>query len=109
MDSEKIILLLINIVGGAAVIGSYVLGLHGKTGGADALWGGVPAKVRPVYTVSMILSAIGYLAVLFYLFFVLKPGEVIDRWVWIRPVLPDLPSDLDTLRLVDAAHERLCE
>jgi hypothetical protein len=77
MDPQKIILLLINVVGGAAVIGSYVLGLRGKTGGADALWGRVPTKVRPVYTVSMILSAIGYLAVLYYLFFELVPDEVL--------------------------------
>lgn len=77
MDPQKIILLLINVVGGAAVLGSYVLGLRGKTGGADALWGGVPAKVRPVYTVSMLLSAVGYLAVLYYLFFGLTPDEVV--------------------------------
>jgi hypothetical protein len=76
MDPQKIILLLINVVGGAAVLGSYVLGLRGKTGGADALWGGVPAKVRPVYTASMVLSAIGYLAVLYFLFFRLVPDEV---------------------------------
>jgi hypothetical protein len=77
MDPEKIILLLINVVGGAAVLGSYVLGLRGKQGGADALWGGVPAKVRPVYTVSMFLSAVGYLAVLYYLFFGLTADEVV--------------------------------
>jgi hypothetical protein len=76
MHAETIILLVINIVGGAAVIGSYVLGLRGESGGANALWGGVPARIRPVYTVSMILSAIGYLAVLYFVFFELVPDEV---------------------------------
>jgi hypothetical protein len=77
VDILKIILLLINILGGAAVIGSYMLGLRGESRGSNALWGGVPARVRPVYSVSMILSAIGYLAVLYFIFFKLVPSEVV--------------------------------
>ena len=77
MGAQKIILLLVNILGGAAVIGSYILGLQGESGGANALWGGVPSAVRPVYAVSMVLSAIGYLAVLYLLLFRLVPGDVL--------------------------------
>ena len=77
MSVQKVILLLINIVGGAAVLGSYVLGLRGRSGGANGLWGGVPGGVRPVYVVSMVLSAIGYLSVLYFLFFKLAPGDVV--------------------------------
>jgi hypothetical protein len=77
VDVQKIILLLINIVGGIAVIGSYILGLRGESRGSNTLWGGVPARIRPVYTVSMILSAIGYLAVLYFVFFKLVPSEVV--------------------------------
>ena len=76
MDGQSIALLLINIIGGAAVIGSYVVGLRGKQGASSALWGGVSERLRPVYTVSMLLSAAGYLAVLYFLFFELDPGEV---------------------------------
>lgn len=76
MDGQSIALLLINLLGGAAVIGSYVVGLRGASGGSSALWGGVSERLRPVYTVSMVLSAVGYLAVLFLLFFKLDPGEV---------------------------------
>jgi hypothetical protein len=76
MDALEIVLLVINIVGGAAVIGSYVLGLRGESRGANALWGGVPARIRPLYTVSMLLSAIGYLAVLYFLFFSADPDKV---------------------------------
>jgi hypothetical protein len=76
VDALKIILLLVNVVGGVAVMGSYVLGLRGESRGANALWGGVPARIRPVYTVSMLLSAIGYLAVLYYVFFELVSDEV---------------------------------
>ena len=42
MGTQQIILLIINVIGGVAVIGSYVLGLRGQSGGADVLWGGVP-------------------------------------------------------------------
>jgi hypothetical protein len=64
MGTQQIILLIINVIGGAAVIGSYVLGLRGQSGGAHVLWGGVPSSVRPVYGVSMILSALGFFAFL---------------------------------------------
>jgi hypothetical protein len=81
VDGQSIALLLINLFGGAAVIGSYVLGLRGRPGGSSALWGGVSERLQPVYTASMVLSGIGYLAVLFFIFFRLHPGEVmIGGW-----------------------------
>ena len=76
MRTEQIILLIINILGGAAVIGSYIFGLKGQTGGANVLWGNVPTNIRPVYTVSMILSALGYFAFLYYIFFRLNPTQI---------------------------------
>jgi hypothetical protein len=76
MGTQQIILLIINIIGGAAVIGSYVLGLRGQSGGADVLWGGVPTSIRPVYGVSMILSALGFFAFLYFILFRLVPDEV---------------------------------
>jgi len=47
MGTQQIILLIINILGGIAVIGSYIFGLNAPTGGANALWGGVPQNIRP--------------------------------------------------------------
>jgi hypothetical protein len=76
MHWESIVLLVVIALGGAAVIGSYVVGLRGKEGAADAFWGGVPAKVRTIYGVSMILSAAGFLAVLYYVLFKLNPPDV---------------------------------
>jgi len=76
VNALQIILLILNVVGGVAVIGSYVLWLRGNAGGANALWGGVPERIRPVYTVSMILSAIGYLAVAYYLLVAALPCQV---------------------------------
>jgi len=75
MGIQQIILLIINILGGAAVIGSYIFGLNAPTGGANALWGGVPQNIRPIYGVSMILSALGYFAFLYFILFRLVPAE----------------------------------
>jgi hypothetical protein len=77
MRTEQVILVIINILGGAAVIGSYVLGLKGQSGGANVLWGAVPNSLRPVYTVSMILSALGFFAFIYFILFRLVPGEVL--------------------------------
>lgn len=77
MAIEQIILLVINIIGGAAVIGSYVLGVRGKSGSADRLWGGMPKSARPVYYASMSLSAIGYLIFLYFLLFEVIPDSVL--------------------------------
>lgn len=76
MVIQQIILLIINVIGGIAVIGSYIFGLKSHSGGADALWGGVPANIRPIYGLSMILAALGYFAFLYYIFFKLDPAEV---------------------------------
>lgn len=77
MGTQQIILLAINIIGGAAVIGSYVYGLRTYPEGAGALWGGVPASIRPVYGISMILAALGYFAFIYFILFRLVPGDVI--------------------------------
>ena len=77
MGTQQLILLIINVLGGAAVILSYIYGLKGQAGGANVLWGGVPANIRPVYTISMVLSALGYFAFLYYIFFRLDPAQTI--------------------------------
>ncbi|MBN2240747.1 MAG: hypothetical protein JW712_13310 [Dehalococcoidales bacterium] len=76
MTAQQIILLVINIIGGIAVIGSYILGLNAQSGGANVLWGGVPAGIRPVYFVSMLLSALGYFAFIYFILFRLVPADV---------------------------------
>ena len=77
MNIQQVILLIINIIGGAAVIGSYVLGLKGQTGGTNTLWGGVSANLRPIYGVSMILSALGYFAFIYFILFRIVPADVL--------------------------------
>ncbi len=76
MKRQRLILLLINILGGGVVVRSYFLGIEGGTSGA-ILWGGVPESVRPVYYASMIISAVGYLAILYFLLVRALPDETI--------------------------------
>ena len=60
----------INILGGVAVIGSYILGFLTRPVEAGMLWGGVPAQLRTLYTTNMFLAASGYF--IFSLFILLK-------------------------------------
>jgi hypothetical protein len=76
MTTQQITLLIINGIGGGAVIGSYILGFKNTPNAGDALWGGVPSWLRPIYTVSMVLSALGYFAFISFILFGLAPEEV---------------------------------
>jgi hypothetical protein len=64
----KIFLIAVNILGGLAVLGSYVWGFLTFPDTGDILWGGVPSGLRPVYTASMFLAAAGYFAFSTYIF-----------------------------------------
>jgi hypothetical protein len=77
MGTQQTVLLAINIIGGAVVISSYVFGLRAQAGGADVLWGGFPTGIRPVYGISMIISALGYLAFRYFTLFRLEPAAVV--------------------------------
>jgi len=74
MGTQQIILLIINVLGGAAVMLSYIYGLKGQSGGANVLWGNVSEGIRPLYMVSMIISALGYFAFIYYILFRIDPA-----------------------------------
>ncbi len=75
MHPKKIAMLWINVVGGVAVLGSYVYGLISHPGSGAVLWGGAPENIRPLYVAGMLLAALGYFAFTYYLFFRLDPVE----------------------------------
>ena len=52
---------IVNVVGGTAVLGSYVLCLLGFPEHREALWGGIDGRTRLIFTLSMVLAAGGYL------------------------------------------------
>jgi len=57
MNKNQKLFLFIPLVLGTLVPLSYVLGLGNN---ADAMWGGVPSNIRPLYTISMLISATGF-------------------------------------------------
>lgn len=57
----------INLVGGAAVLASYVLWLGNPSNDAGALWGSIGGLGRVLYTASMVAAAAGYFAFAPYL------------------------------------------
>jgi hypothetical protein len=77
METSKKILITINVVGGIAVIGSYILGIGSQSGGTSALWGGVPEDIQPIYGLSMLLAALGYFLFIFFIIVKLKPKETV--------------------------------
>jgi hypothetical protein len=60
--------ILINLLGGSAVLGSYAycLSVHPDPG---EFWGGVPQGLRPLYTLNMLLAAAGYFAFSYFVLF----------------------------------------
>lgn len=59
-DRLRIIFLIVNVVGGVAVLGSYAYGLLTEAALRGRLWGSIPEAWRPLYTVNMFLAAGGY-------------------------------------------------
>mgnify|MGYP007073196478 CR=1 FL=1 len=52
--------ILLNVLGGAAILGSYAWGFLARPEETALLWGGVPMSLRPFYTACMPLAAVGY-------------------------------------------------
>jgi hypothetical protein len=73
MDATRRRFLIILIVGGVAVLGSYAHGLATHPETRNDVWGGVPEALKPLYTVSMFSAAAGWLLFTSYLFFRLPP------------------------------------
>jgi hypothetical protein len=61
----------LQLLGGPAVLGSYVYGFAHWPDAVSAMWGGVPEAIRPLYTGWMFVAATGYLV--FSALFFLRP------------------------------------
>jgi hypothetical protein len=66
VHSQKKAWLAINLVGGVAVLGSYVHGLATHPETRNALWGTIPEELKAVYGVTMWLAAGGYFFFSYY-------------------------------------------
>ena len=75
MHSKTKTLLFINLVGGPAVLGSYVYGIMSYPHTAHLLWGDVPEAVIPFYTANMFVAAAGYLLFTWFVLFRIPPDS----------------------------------
>jgi len=66
----------LNVLGGIAVLASYVVGIAMHPDSSGAVWGGVPESLQPLYTASMLLAAAGYFLFTSYAFFSLDAQSV---------------------------------
>ena len=70
--SVTTVFLIVNVIGGTTVLGSYWLGIYYYIYQPESLWGGVNGSLRTFFTISMQPAALGYLA--FFYFMVFKSG-----------------------------------
>jgi hypothetical protein len=77
MIEPKLATILINVLGGSAVLGSYAycLSVYPDPG---EFWGGVPQGLRPLYTLNMLLAAAGYFAFSYFVLFRVPSRAVSD-------------------------------
>jgi hypothetical protein len=75
MHAKKWLMVAINLLGGSAVLGSYAWGFVTHADAGQALWGGVPAGLRPFYTAGMFLAAAGYFSFTYFLLLRLDPNS----------------------------------
>ena len=76
MQREQRALGLLNLGGGIAVLASYAWSFSYSSELRAGLWGGVPEAVRPIYTVNMLLAAVGYFPLTWLYLFRTTPGEL---------------------------------
>jgi hypothetical protein len=90
-------LIVIILLGGLAVLASYLWGVLARPDAAQILWGGVPGRIRSYYTVNMLLAAAGFFPFTFYILFRLNPhttglggryGYSLFAWLYAAILIP---------------------
>jgi hypothetical protein len=76
MAEQKVWFLVINALGGFAVIASYVAGLVSHPNTEQLLWGRITPSLKSLYLVSMPLAAVSYLLFLYFIVFHLDAKTV---------------------------------
>ncbi|MFZ2096680.1 MAG: hypothetical protein WAV05_08590, partial [Anaerolineales bacterium] len=73
--SAKKVLFWINLLGGMTVLGSYAWGFLTHANAGTVLWGEVPEWIKPYYSVSMLLAALGYFAFTYFILLRLNSNQ----------------------------------
>jgi hypothetical protein len=77
MEIQKLVFLLVNLVGGVAVIGSYFAGIRSQPSSVKRLWGKVTPAVKRMYMSMMPLAAAGYIIFACFILFQLDAGKAL--------------------------------
>ena len=96
--SYTTIFFLVNLIGGGLVIGGYVVGFSLYSEAKITMWGGITSSQKPIFQVSMIFAALGYL--LFCYMGLFKFG---NGWEFLRETDSIVLIVLCALFLVSAA------
>jgi len=72
-------LIVLLVAGGCLVLASYLLAFAGTPELRGALWGGVPERLRGLYTVNMLLAAAGFFPMTWRVVFALDASELESR------------------------------
>jgi len=90
-------MMVVNLIGGAAVLGSYAWGLLSFPETRGEVWGGVPDDMRSLYTTSMLTAAGGYFFFTSYFLFQVDPKELekngpfrfsLINWLYVLVLIP---------------------
>lgn len=79
--SGTITFLIINLIGGIAVLGGYLVCLYVYPDQREALWGGVQSGWQSVFTVSMLMAAAGYLVFSYGILFKSSPDGFSSKYL----------------------------
>ncbi len=75
MHRDQKILAALQLIGGPAVLGSYLYSFSRFPDLVSGMWGGVPEAIRGVYTAWMFVAATGYLLFTYLFLFRTDPAE----------------------------------
>lgn len=76
MHAQRLALIVLDVLGGIAVLASYAHGIATHAEPGRALWGGVPLALRPYYQTSMLTATAGFFAFSWLLVVRLDPATV---------------------------------
>ena len=97
MHPKKKTLGWIILIGGLAVVGSYIYTALAHPTSLPELWGNTPAELLPFYTVNMFLAAAGFFAFSTFLLFRIDPertrvfrrsGYTVFNWIYLGILIP---------------------
>ena len=69
MHRQKLAMLIIIVLGGSAVLASYIYPIMTQPQYVEPAWGGVTPDIRRFYAPSMLLAALGFFLYTYFLLF----------------------------------------